>query len=247
MRKRPSARRNLIIVFTGAILLACLIVITPMLSRSSRIMPPESEEVQAKRLAPENAYYALVEAESLRPQQPEALLVFDEASPKFKVRYLPEKGSLGESLGIYRPDDDPEFLSFLDQCGPWIEKVREALGKPYYLIPVTWSEVKTDEALQEAGLRRHSGWQHTFCNLLVASAVHVARKGGDGPEAFRLLLDSCRLTRLLTSDGPPGYLGGGLPYYAFEVAHSASPEVLRASPQRGAPTPPRVARRPTQR
>ena len=100
MRKRPSARRNLIIIVTGAILLACLIVITPMLSRPPRIMPPESEEMQAKRFAPENAYYTLEEAASLIPERSDPLLVPDEPSSrttKTMAPHPPNSGSLGPS------------------------------------------------------------------------------------------------------------------------------------------------------
>ena len=103
------------------------------------------------------------------------------------------------------------------------------MEKPYYLIPVAWSEVTSIEAFRKGSLDRHQEWSRTFCCLLRASAVHAVRKGEDAGEGFRRLLDGCRLGRLLASDSPLCCIRGCGLLGVFEVVQAVPLDVLRAS------------------
>ena len=132
MHRRGKEKRNVIVFGLILAVLAGLIALAGVLNRRpQRIMPAESPEIAAKRQSSDNAYYTLEEAVALLPEEP---LPLTEQGASL-TWYEPEPGSIGKLLRIRRPDDDPDLLAYLEQCEPAIEKAREAVGKPYYLLP----------------------------------------------------------------------------------------------------------------
>ena len=136
MAKGKSVATNVLIILGMFAFSGVVIVLAPLVRRPSPIMPPESPEIVAKRHAPDNAYFVLIEAVEALPKTPSPLSVPDVEVPKAMVKYRPEKDSLGAILGIGRPDDDPELVQYLRDCDNAITKTREALGRPYFLMPV---------------------------------------------------------------------------------------------------------------
>jgi hypothetical protein len=136
MAKGKSVAFNVLIILGMFALSGALIGLVPLVRSSKPTMPAESPEIAAKRHAPDNAYFVLIEAVEALPKTPSPVSVPDIEVPKAMVKYRPEKDSLGEILGIGRPDDDPELVQYLRDCDKAIAKTREALGRPYFLMPV---------------------------------------------------------------------------------------------------------------
>ncbi len=129
MRKTGREKRNIVLFGVAVVGLAALIVVA-LMRRPVMIMPPEPVEIVEKRQSPENALYTLRKAVALQPKvKPKALPVPDKEYPQHMVRYEPEPHSIGALLGIYRPDDDPQLIEYVDQCAPAVAKVRDALLK----------------------------------------------------------------------------------------------------------------------
>jgi len=86
--------------------------------------PPESLEITAMRLSPENGFYALMRAEKL--------IDLSGLGPG-----IPAWGKMQEVLETGWPDDterESELLRFVDQAAPAIAEIRKALEE-YYLQP----------------------------------------------------------------------------------------------------------------
>jgi hypothetical protein len=138
MCQRASATRNVIVILGLVALAGGAIVLVPHLRHTVLIMPPESPEMTAKRHALENAYFTLMDALKLVPEKPGPLSVPAEGNPQLVQPYRPREGSLGRLLDIGRPDDDPEFADYLKRCEPAVAETREALQRPYCLLPIDW-------------------------------------------------------------------------------------------------------------
>jgi hypothetical protein len=203
-RGRPTARKTIAILAVMMAVVAALIAFAG-LRKPGRIMPPETAEKTAKRQAGDNAFFVLKQAIEASPKQPQAFKAF-EAAP----------GSLGQLLGINRPDDHPHMLRYLEESQKSIALVREAFEKPYYLCPEL-----TDMSIDLWYLARFRAIGRTMS----ANALRLSREGGHDEEAMGLLLDCARLGRMVGSDGP---VINGLVGFAIQgIAHAALPEVAR--------------------
>ena len=122
------------------------------------------------------------------------------------------------------------MIHYLEQCAPAVAKIREALEKPYYLLPINWPEFKDWDARNvEVGKK---GVVLPLSVILAACARNAARAGNDdGAEAFLYLFDIVRLARMLGTDvemlDSILLLGRHVAPNMREVARAASPEVLR--------------------
>lgn len=232
MPRHASAKRNILLAVLLVVLVGALIVVMPLLRSTTPLMPPESAEVMAKRTAPEmNAYAALWEAMSLKPENPAPLAMPDKANPQVTTPYAFERGSLGELLRILRPDDDPALIRYIVQCDPAIAKVREALTRPCFLLPITWPELADPKSAGRQGTEKQESLAQLGA-ILVARGV-IAVRQEQGKDALALLLDAYRLALLVRGDGDTPVamimiLNQAVPHW-FEVAHASSEADLRAA------------------
>ncbi|MBI5093571.1 MAG: hypothetical protein HZB26_14150 [Candidatus Hydrogenedentes bacterium] len=192
--------RNVILFATAVLCLGALIAYVSVTRKPVQIMPPETPEELAMRASPDNAYFTLQEAAKLIPKGPEPLVGPDPDYPQLQSVYKPKRDSLGEALQIKRPDDDPEFVKFIDACGPAIEKTREALRKPYYREPLEWSEFEVHNA---NWIRRENrcGPLSQLGAILVARGVQTQRIARDDAASATYLMDALRLGATLMTDG----------------------------------------------
>jgi hypothetical protein len=161
-------------------------------------MPPESADISAKRFAPENAFGNLSKALSMFPDFPKSLLVPDRDRPKINEGYSPEPDSIGFYLGVHRPDDDPEFLTYAENCKPALDIIHESMKQPYFLIPLHWKD--EDFILGESKPPFQTSLSILFrCNRnMFAYGARQALNGNDS-EGFQYLIDSLRLSLFLDS------------------------------------------------
>jgi hypothetical protein len=125
------------------------------------------------------------------------------------VAYRVEGESLGRLLRVDRPDDDPELMKYIAACAPAAAKAREALGKPYFLMPIDWTKYSN----YGGGPMMCSGLPperiYPIVNIVSALGVIQAREADTQAEGFACLLDAARLG-LLIADDPVGTLYGYL-------------------------------------
>jgi len=179
--------------------LAALIVVA-LMRRPVMIMSPEPVEIVEKRRSPDNAFYVLQEAAALLPKaKPKALPVPDKEYPQHKVPYEPEPYSIGTLLGIYRPDDDPQLLEYLDQCMPAVAKARESFSKPYYLCPEIGTHRDTRPFLQFGSLG----------HVLAAYGLMLWQTSELDETALDYMLDATRLGQMMASDGSQWHYAEG--------------------------------------
>jgi hypothetical protein len=234
MRKRPNAKRNIILFVSALALIVGLIVVVGMTRHTVMIMPPESPEVAAKRQAPDNAYLILEQAEHNLPAPPANLpqlapgltgpgklesgrrggaRVFGGAAASFAP---PNPDTMSGWFDTNRPDDDPEMIAYVQQCQPVVAAIQAALAKPYCLPPVDWA-----------------GFAEMPWNLYVGPPAFVARLGntaiGEGVFAFRVskdpskgteaILTAARLGATVQHDGPISFYerGGSLQQQALQA------------------------------
>ena len=228
MRKRASATRNVILTLGLIALVGVAIVLVPYVRHTALIMPPEPPEIIAKRHAPENAYFILMDALKLLPEKPGPLSAPAEDNPQLLQHYRPRKNSLGRLLDIGRPDDDPEFMDYLKRCEPAVAKAREALQRPYCLLPIDWP---TD---MEAFASENGGPDIKLRSLgrtCVELGLLKLRSGGDAADALAYLLDVVRLGIMLRADGKDTMVADGIQVYAlarmFDAVPAAPENVLR--------------------
>ncbi|MBI5093568.1 MAG: hypothetical protein HZB26_14135, partial [Candidatus Hydrogenedentes bacterium] len=201
MRRRRSAATRNVILFASAVLCLAGLIAFVGTRKPTLIMPPETQEELVMRRSADNAYFTLMEAVKLLPKnKPLALPVPDAEYPALQVAYRPKSGSLGEILDIKRPDDDPELIAYLEQCGPAIDKTREAFAKPYYRLPIIWSEYRLLD-FRNSWMDRGEAAFRFLGSAMVARAVQAVRAGGDGAQTVATLLDVVRLGQLMATDG----------------------------------------------
>lgn len=226
MAKRKRVLGNLLLLLGLVAVAGASIVALPMLRKPKPLLPPESPEVAAKRFAPENAYFTLLEARTLMPKAPEFAMVHPKDDPHQLERYVPEPGSLGELLGVGRPDDDPELVAYLDACEPAVAKAREALQRTYFLLPIDWAHCPAwdDTNGPQAKLRGMSA----LAKLLAARGIQAARSG-DGANAVNGLLEMIRLQTLMREEYDfRGFSGSGRAG-AYEMVRASSDASLDAA------------------
>ena len=192
MRKTGREKRNIILFAVAVVGLAALIVMA-LVRRPVMIMPPEPAEIVEKRQAPDNAFFTLQEAVALLPKtKPRLVSVPDKEYPEHKVRYEPEPHSMGALLEIYRPDDDPQLIEYVDKLAPAVAKVRDTFSKSYYLYP-------------EIGTRENSMvYLPKYTRLgkvLIAYGLRMWQIDGLDENVLSCLIDSVRLGRMVANDG----------------------------------------------
>lgn len=226
MAKKKRLHVNALILL-GILAVAGLLIVTlPVLLKPKPLVPPESPEVAAKRLGPENAASVLAEASAQLPKAPGFLMVPSNDNPKQTEKYVPKPGSLGRLLGIARPDDDPEFVAYLQGCGLAMAKMREALKRPYYLHPVDWSKASSAEERERLGSKLNGVYP---LSAMVAAQGVLAARAGDGANALNGALDLIRLALLIHDE----WWGSGLPISrracAYEMVHGSTDAALEAA------------------
>ncbi|MBI5093572.1 MAG: hypothetical protein HZB26_14155 [Candidatus Hydrogenedentes bacterium] len=200
--------RNIALFVCAVLCLGALIAYVSVARKPVLIMPPETPEELAMRSSPDNAYFTLEEAEKLLPKAPDPMSAGTPEYPNLIYSWEPD--SLGEALQIRRPDDDPEFVAYIDACGPAIEKIREAFNKPYYREPIQWSDFEVQQgALWETRQPRETQL-FQLGMALVARGVQTQRISGDDAAAAACFMDAIRLGAMLMTDGPDNWSGSRL-------------------------------------
>ena len=202
MRKRGRRKQALLFSTAALILLSLLAWFFAVFRREIRIMPPEPVEKTAMRKSrEENAYYVLERVMGSDVPVPKPLLVQNPRVRKLKNPYVPKWDSMGRLLSIERPDDDPELIQYVEAHDPQIEMAREALARPYYLLP-------------EIGVSRDAYlplYYPLSClgRVLTARAVLRAHTHAADAKAFAYLFDAVRLGHMVAGDGSAhGYWEG---------------------------------------
>ena len=199
MKVHRTTRSNVLILIGGFLLACFLVALMPFLRNRSPILTPESIETAAKRLAPENAYFLVSDAVNALPNRPPPLVVPSQDNPKMTEKYVPASGSAAWLVNVERPDDDPEFIAYMKECEPSIEKVREALNSPYFLWPVDWKKPGDYARL----LHGHDSqfWRIVESpGFMMARALQLLREGEEEAAVLHIL-DAFRFPVMLYSDG----------------------------------------------
>ncbi len=203
MAKRYRACGNVLILLGLFVFAGVLVALIPLLRRAEPIMPPESPEMAAKRLAPEeNAFFLLSEALDALPKKPTFLFVPNKDNLKSQDWYRPVPGSLGSLINVERPDDDPLFIEYLNACEPALAKTREALKLPYFLLPIDWSDLPgyNDRPDNRDNPLRRSWDIPALGGRLLARGLQSLR-AGDEAGALAGLSDAVRLALFVRNDG----------------------------------------------
>lgn len=209
----------LCIVAAGCVFIALL----PLLRVSGPVLPPEPAEQVAKRFAPDNAYSMVVEALALLPKRPQPLKVPKKRDPRFLQDYVAERGSLAWLTGVRRPDDDPEFLAYIEACKPALAKAREALQRPYFLIPIDWANPPPLDT--EKDPRAPLGGLYALGGGFAVQSV-LALRGGDEAAALDYALDGARLALLLSREMTVFGVFAPFTERTYEIARQASEATL---------------------
>ena len=223
MAKRKGIWGNVLILL-GIVAAGCvLIVLLPLLRVSGPALPPEPPELVAKRFAPENAYSTVVEALSLLPQRPQPLKVPKKKDARFLQDYQAEPGSLAWLAGVSRPDDDPEFLAYIEACKPALAKAREALQRPYFLVPIDWANPPPLDTQMDP--RAPLGGLYAIGGGFAVQSI-LALRGGDEAAALDYAMDGARLALLLSNEQVVFAVFAPFPERILEVACRASVATL---------------------
>lgn len=179
-------------LFLAASAGAALLVLSAAFFRSETppIMPPETPEEEGMRTASENAYPVLDEAVRLVPPPPSQHFIEEADESGYVGPYIPSEDSVALMLGVGRPDDDPEFVTYLQSTEAAVAKMREAIARPYFRLP-------TPEHWNYPGVWLGS---EALAKLAVAHAVYAVRyeSAAVDPSA---VIDSMRLGELVAQDG----------------------------------------------
>jgi len=203
MARRNRVLGNVLLLVGLFVLAGVLIALIPLLRRIEPIMPPESSEMAAKRFAPENAFFVIVEAVSLLPPTLPPAVVKSKDNPRFQEKYRQEEGSLGWLLEVERPDDDPKLMEYLDACEPAVVKTREALQRPYFLLPIDWATCPKLADAQNPQTKLKGAYRLGL--LLMARGVQASR-AGDEAGALKGLLEAIRFGLLMREEGKVGVM-----------------------------------------
>ena len=192
MAARRQVMHNMAIVVGVLFVAGLLTCLAPLLRQEDPILPSESQEIASKRFASENAYFPLAEAVAALPQKPSRF------APAYKD-YRPVPGSLGEIVNMWRPDDSPELIAYLDACVPAIDKMREALRRPYFLLPIDWK--KFPNPLSNESNPIVTARQISVSGVLLAANGLRALRKGDEAGALARIIDTYRFSILVMEDG----------------------------------------------
>ena len=226
MAKRKRALGNIVILVGLFSLAGILIIVLPATLHPTPLLPPESPDIAAKRFAPDNAFFTLAEASAVLPKAPDFAMVHPKDDPQQMEKYVVEPGSLGSLLGVSRPDDDPEMTAYLEACEPAVVKTREALEKPYFLVPIDWAKCPAfdDPGNPVAKLR----FINRLCGLLGARGIQAARSG-NGANALYGFLEMVRLQLLIRDEWDVRGVSGGGRTCVYELARASSDAMLDAA------------------
>ena len=195
--KRRRVLGNLVILIVLFGCAGALVVIVPFLRREP-IVPQESSETIAKRHAPENAFFRLIEAVDSLPPAPPFIMSPSRDDPKLIAKYEPEECSLGWLLNVQRPDDDQQLLDYLRACENAATKTREALQSPYFLLPVDWT-TRVNETGIDSPLDKF--WRFRSLGGILAAEGLRSLRAGDEAGGLSGFLDAVRLGLLIRNDG----------------------------------------------
>lgn len=218
MAKRTRVLGNVLVLLGMFSACSVLIALMLLMRKSDPLLPPESPETIAKRSAPENAYFPLVDALKLLPVVSGASV-----APRLAQNLQPEIGSMGWAAGVPRPDDDPELAKYLKGCEPAFVKAREALQRPYFLIPINWSrpvafDWRDDPRAKLAPVK-------TLCGALSARAM-LASRSGDEKGALDFALEGARVSVRVNREEMDASFLETFPRAIHEIAPRASEATL---------------------
>jgi hypothetical protein len=214
--------------FCLAVLASVTVVICTLWWVVQPLAPAESPEHAAMRESQDNAYLVLLDALSSFPANVPPPLVISSADGK-PINYKPLRDSIARRLGISRPDDDPQVLTYLAQCAPVVEKTRQASTKPYCLLP-------TDLAAQEtAGIyidNSPPSWELGRLGALLGACAIDAFNKKDYQQASQYIFDLLRLCLMLRDDSL--WMAGGMMMdvtvnYVVRVLPQLPPDALHAA------------------
>jgi hypothetical protein len=191
-----------VLLFVGVGLLVVVVHL-----RATIPAPEESAELVAKRLDRENnAYYALMEAVKLLPEEPGALMLKDEDG--WECEYEPEPDSIGKILHVGRPDDDALLLDYVVKSKPATDLGLKALKKPWFLHPPEPEAGPVTNAeeplalffLHQRMLKDRQAMQKLVRLLQVRALIEPCSDEKETDGCLRLI-ESLRLMGLINQDG----------------------------------------------
>lgn len=247
MRKRESALRNVLLLAMLLVIAGAFVALLPLLRSPGPMMPPESAEIAAKRLAPENAYKTLGAAVKLSPK-----LVVPQTPAVETAESTPMRAQAGDALDGLLDTQLPGAEVKFDPQGPSLEKMREALSQPYYLWPVDWNDPNCPLGEWRGGrprMRRQDGLfgeQDEFMRATefyaqlgrnsTSRAMTGIRGAADPARCFAYFLDAIDLALLLQQDGdhplPSLQLLRDLVPFVYDIARAAPDATLSQASER---------------
>ncbi len=216
-----KSRRPLPLFLIAVLCLAVVVVVVVMAILYMPLpkhFPPEDPEITAKRLSPENGFYALEEAASMIKlvSHLDPGLNYWEQWPGFDWTW---KSGWTEDI-----DKERLFVAYFEQASPALEKMREGLAADYYLLP------EIGDMTMDMGYL--SGWRE-LARVLAAQAKWYESQG-KYDEAMNNYLCTARLGRVVGSDGllVHGLVGSQVTPIGLEGMNSSvhsyhDPELLR--------------------
>lgn len=176
-------RTVLVLAALVAVLGVAILLVHSGKSRGLR-PPPLAPELRARIESPQNAAPILAQAVALLPPNLPPPQKYPVPGKPDEMRlFETSKDSIAHALSIWAPDDAPEVAAFIEQCRPAIDKAREALNAPFFLLP--------------SGQFRELYPARRMLELIRIACRHAWEIRGDHDDALELLFDGVRLYRLL--------------------------------------------------
>ena len=206
---KAKRRKKFYFSVVATVLLFLMVGVLVVVVRLRGTIPAREEpaELVAKRLDRENnAYYALMEAVKLLPEEPGCLILKDEDGWEYK--YQPEPDSLGDILDVGRPDDDVLLLEYVAKSKPATDFALKALEKPWFLHPPEpeagpqteeerwWTVVEPQWWVRQD---RRAMWR--LVRLLQVRALVEPCSDDPETDGCLRLIESFRLAGLINQDG----------------------------------------------
>jgi hypothetical protein len=192
MKKWKSGRSNLIKIALLFLLAAAAIIAVRLRDAEPRYILPEERAIrEERRTSPDNAYPILLEAARMLPENRSTATRRRASGRRGRlVAFKAQLDSTGQLLHTDLPDDDPEFMDFVQRAAPALEKAREALDKPYFVCEMLTPNEHKAVVARCTDLARHFLTQASF----------AADKDNKPMEAAGRLVEALKVIRLIAQD-----------------------------------------------
>jgi len=237
-RRTQSAARNLVRLCLLFAATGGIVILVHYFERDIVLLYDVAEErsYEYRHDHERNAFFAIQAARDLLVKKPEPLMVPAPDAPDRQQPINLRPSALGSLIEVQRPEDDAQFIDYLETFVPLRPLVREAAARPYYLHPKPLSKW-SDYPKKIAAQTRRIGYG------LVGLADLYVRRPADWDEVAACLAEVNALARMLENEGrlmgEASLLHDRLLREAQRIARMDVPSPLLARLQRMLETEPR--------